>query len=149
MYLVLIAVTCRTWPGILVFPGFWFSGREGHEIPAYFLVWPEKTLFCGQAYRKTLALTGLTRLFQAMLSWQARPRPSQAWLGWACHAFDRAPDAREGKSTPSTEYLSELCVDSWCSHFITPDNVPRQKVDRVFDLPLGRGDFKVRKGEGT
>ena len=63
-------------------------------MPAYFLVWPEKPRFYDQAYLKTLALTGLTRLFQATLSWQARLRPWQAWLGRACHAFDRAPDAR-------------------------------------------------------
>ena len=61
---------------------------------AYLLVWPEKPRFYGQAYLKTLALTGLTRLFQATLSWQARPRPWQAWPGRACHAFDRTPDAR-------------------------------------------------------
>ena len=65
-------------------------------MPAYFLVWPEKRHFYGQAYLKTLALTGLTRLFQATLSWQARPRPWKAWQGRACHAFDRAPDAKVG-----------------------------------------------------
>ena len=65
-------------------------------MPAYFLVWLEKPHFYGQAYLKTLALTGLTRLFQATFSWQARPRPWKAWLGCACHAFDRAPDARVG-----------------------------------------------------
>ena len=64
-------------------------------MPAYFLVWPEKPRFYGQAYLKTLALTGLTRLFQATLSWQVWPRPWQAWPSWACHAFDRAPDSRE------------------------------------------------------
>ena len=63
------------------------SGREGHEMLAYSLVWPEKPRFYDHAYLKTLALTGLTRLFQATLSWQA-------WPGPACHAFDRAPDAR-------------------------------------------------------
>ena len=56
------------------------------------LLWP------GLPLLKTLALTGLTRLFQATLSWQARPRPWQAWPGQAfdraCHAFDRAPDTR-------------------------------------------------------
>ena len=61
---------------------------------AYFLVWTEKPRFYGQAYLKTLALTGLTRLFQATLSWQAQPRPWQAGLGRACHAFDHTPDAR-------------------------------------------------------
>ena len=96
MFLVLIAVTCRTWPQILGFPGFWFSGRESHEMPAYFLAWPKKSRFYGQAYLKTLALTGLTRLLQVTLTWQARPRPWKAWLGRACHAFDRAPDARVG-----------------------------------------------------
>ena len=69
MFLVLIAVTCRTWQGIVGFPSFWFSGRESHEMQAYFLVWPEKPCFYGQAYLKTQALT---RLFQATLSWQAR-----------------------------------------------------------------------------
>ena len=56
------------------------------------LLWP------GLPLLKTLALTGLTRLFQAMLPWQARPRPWQAWprqaFDRACHAFDRAPDTR-------------------------------------------------------
>ena len=92
MCLVLIAVTCRTWPQILGFPSFWFSGREGHEMLACLLVWPEKPRFYGQAYLKTLALTGLTRLFQATLSW--KPSQDLGKPGRACHAFDRSPDAR-------------------------------------------------------
>ena len=63
MFLVLIAVTWRTWPRILGFPGFWFSGRESHEMQAYFLVWPKKPHYYGLAYLKILALSGLTRLF--------------------------------------------------------------------------------------
>ena len=47
-------------------------------MPAYFLVWPEKPDFYGQAYLKTLGLNGLTRLFQATLSWQACPWPGLA-----------------------------------------------------------------------
>ena len=47
---------------------------------AYFLVWAEKPRFYGQAYLKTLALTGFTRLFQATLSWLAQPIPWQAGL---------------------------------------------------------------------
>ena len=67
------------------------TGREGHEMLAYFLVWVEKPHFYGQAYLKTLALTGFTRLFKATLSWQAQPIPWQAGLAMLLTAL---PDAR-------------------------------------------------------
>ena len=97
MFLVLIAVTCRTWPRNLGFSGFW--PRKTWNAGLFFSVAGKATLLWpGLPLLKTLALTGLTRLFQATLSWQARPRPWQAWPGQAfdraCHAFDRAPDTR-------------------------------------------------------
>ena len=107
LFLVLIAVTCETWAAIFGFPGFWFSGQEGHEMPTYFSVWPEKPCFYGQVYLKTLALTGLTRLFQATFSWQARQdlgKPGLARLGRAYHAFDHTSYARAGLRKASEYY---------------------------------------------
>ena len=68
------------WPGKTWNAGLFFS-VAGKAT----LLWP------GLPLLKTLALTGLTRLFQATLSWQAWP--GQAF-DRACHAFDRASDAR-------------------------------------------------------
>ena len=82
---------CEHGHEILAFPASGFLAGKDMKCWPIFLVGLEKPHFYGQAYLKTLALTGLTRLFQATLSWQAWP--GQAF-DRACHAFDRAPDAR-------------------------------------------------------
>ena len=67
---------------------------------AYFLVWLEKPRFYGQAYLKTLALTGLTRPRFPGKPGQDLGKPGHARLGRACHAFDHTPDARVPLSLP-------------------------------------------------